>query len=108
MLDGDVRVVAPDDFVRLIKKNLGVVLNQNYPNPFTDKTTISFSLSFPQHVTLALLDGSGSVIKTIFEGDADAGVTKVDLEKKNEIDNGTYMVRLLTPYQSKVIEIQVY
>ena len=108
MLDGDVRVVAPDDFVKLIKKNLGVFLYQNYPNPFNDKTTISFNLSFPQHVILALLDGSGGVIKTLYEGDAEAGTTKVELTKQNEIDNGTYVVRLLTPYQSKVIEIQVF
>lgn len=108
MLDGDVRVVAPDDFVKLIKKNLGVILYQNYPNPFNDKTTISFNLSFAQHVNLSLLDGSGAVIKTLYDGDADAGLSKVEFTKKDEIDNGTYMVRLLTPYQSKVIEIQVF
>ena len=108
MLDGDVRVVAPDDFVGLIKRNLGVFLYQNYPNPFTDKTTISFNLSFAQYVTLSILDGSGSVIKTIYEGDAAPGVTKVDLFKENDIVAGLYMCRLSTPYQTQIIKLQVY
>ena len=108
MLDGDVRVVAPDDFVKLIKKNLGVFLYQNYPNPFTDKTTISFKLSFAQYVTLAVLDGSGGVIKTIYQGDAGAGITKVELFKEEEIVAGLYMVRLTTPYQTQIIKMQVY
>ncbi len=108
MLDGNVRVVAPDDFVKLIKRNLAVFLYPNYPNPFNDKTTLSFNLSFPQHVTLSLLAGTGEVLKTLYDGDADAGITKVDMVKEDDVAKGMYVVKLATPYQSKMIEIQVY
>ena len=107
MLDADVRVVAPDDFVKLIKENLGIILNQNYPNPFTDKTTFSFGLTFTQHVILELLDASGSIVKTLYEGDPDTGTTKVEMFKGG-LDAGTYMVRLTTPYQTRIVEIQIY
>jgi len=108
MLDPDVRVVAPDDFVKLIKRNLGVFLYQNYPNPFTDKTTISFKLSFSQNVTLAVLSSTGEVIKTLYDGSADPGITKVDLFKSDEIKQGVYMVRLTTANQTRIIQMQVY
>jgi len=108
MLDADVRVVAPDDFVKLIKRNLGVFLYQNYPNPFTDKTTISFKLSFAQFVTITVLSNTGEVIKTIYEGNAEPGVTKVELFRQDEITSGTYMVRLSTPDQTQTIQLQVY
>lgn len=108
MLDGDVRVVAPDDFVKLIKKNLGVILYPNYPNPFNDHTTISFNLSFGQHVTLLLMAGSGEVIKTLYDEDAAPGITKVDLVKDSDLAAGVYIIKLSTPYLSKMTEIQVY
>ena len=108
MLDGDVRVVAPDDFVKLIKNNLGVFLYQNYPNPFTDRATFSFSLPFAQNVTLSILESSGEVLKTIFDGDAGPGVTKVDFFKDGSMGTGVYLCRLTTPYQTQMIKFQIY
>ena len=108
MLDGDVRVVAPDDFVKLIKRNLGVTLYQNYPNPFTDRATFSFNLPFAQNVTLSLLEPSGELLKTIFEGEAAPGVTKVDFFKDGSMASGVYLCRLTTPYQTQMIKFQIY
>ena len=108
MLDGDVKVVAPDDFVKLIKRNLGVFLYQNYPNPFTDKTTFSFKLSFAQYVNVSVLESSGDLLKTIYDGNADAGVTKVDFFKDGNMAAGVYICRLTTPYQTQMVKFQIY
>jgi hypothetical protein len=108
MLDEDVRVVAPDDFVKLISKNLGVFLYQNHPNPFNDRTTFSFKLSFAQNVTLNILESSGDLLKTIYDGAAEAGVTKVDFFKESSMAPGVYMCRLTTPYQTRMISFQIY
>jgi hypothetical protein len=108
MLDGNVRVVAPDDFVKLITRNLGVFLYQNYPNPLTDRTIISFKVSYPQQVKVSIADASGSVVATVFDGLAEAGITKVEFFKTAEMTPGVYACTLTTAYQSKVIKIEVY
>lgn len=42
--------------------DLSFRLNQNYPNPFTDKTTISFSLERSDHIKINILDMNGTKI----------------------------------------------
>ncbi|MDB5282882.1 MAG: GxGYxY sequence motif-containing protein [Bacteroidota bacterium] len=107
MLGGDVRVVAPDDFVRLIKRNLGVFLYQNYPNPLTDRTMISFKVSYPQHVTVIVFDASGNEVTTVFDGMADAGITKAEFFKTDIMTPGVYVCTLVAGQLTKSIKIQV-
>jgi hypothetical protein len=108
MLNSDVRVVAPDDFVKLISRNLGIFLYQNYPNPVLDNTAFSFKLPFEQHVTLSVLSSTGEVLKVLYDGDAEAGVTKVEMFRDRDMVAGVYMCQLTTPYQSRTIKFQVY
>ncbi len=56
---------------------IGVHLHRNYPNPFTDATTISFSLLRPMPVRLSLFDARGREVITLFDGLAGAGRQKV-------------------------------
>ncbi|TYB31002.1 MAG: S8 family serine peptidase [Candidatus Mcinerneyibacterium aminivorans] len=42
-------------------------LNQNYPNPFTDKTNISISLKNTGKIKLMVCDSKGRVVKILFE-----------------------------------------
>jgi hypothetical protein len=39
-----------------------------FPNPASDQTTISFNLSHPANVNLAIVDGSGKVVKQLVNG----------------------------------------
>ena len=107
MLNGDVRVVAPDDFVRLITRNLGVFLYQNYPNPFTDRTVLSFKVSYPQHVTMTILDESGVELATIFDGMASAGVTHVEFFRTDVMTSGVYICTLTAGSKTKSIRVQM-
>jgi hypothetical protein len=108
LLDGDVRVVAPDDFVRLIENNLGVFLYPNYPNPFTDHTTITFKLNYSQQVNVRIVDASGAVVKVLFDGLASPGITKLDFVKDQAMTNGPYACTLTTASQVKSIQIDTY
>ena len=46
-------------------KKSGDVLNQNHPNPFSNTTTIEFSITEPKLVNLEIFDFNGSHVKTL-------------------------------------------
>ncbi len=54
-----------------------VRLFQNYPNPFSVSTTISFSLPSTMKVRFALVDASGKEVMLLFKGLAGAGEHEV-------------------------------
>ena len=56
-------------------------LYQNIPNPFVDKTMISFSIPTDSEVTITLRDVRGRLLNTI-KGDYAAGVNNVQLTKR--------------------------
>ena len=49
------------------------VLRQNFPNPFSDKTTISFYLPLPSHAILEIRDLSDRRIALLADADLNAG-----------------------------------
>ena len=65
-------------------------------------------LPFAQNVTLSLLESSGELLKTIYDGEAAPGVTKVDFFKDGSMPTGVYLCRLTTPYQTQMIKFQIY
>jgi hypothetical protein len=44
-----------------------LLLEQNYPNPFTGQTYISFRIKSPQSISLRIYNLMGQVVKTLFE-----------------------------------------
>ncbi len=48
-------------------------LSQNYPNPFTSATTFTYHLASKAHVTLAVYDLNGKLIKVLVDDTRDAG-----------------------------------
>ncbi len=78
-------------------------LFQNYPNPFTNQTTISFNLSEDKIYKLEIYDLKGQLIKT-FSGLGKKGLNKVRLSKnimshikidKDLKKSGIYFYRLI-------------
>ncbi|MFC2131720.1 lamin tail domain-containing protein, partial [Bacteroidota bacterium] len=49
--------------------NYGFSLNQNYPNPFSESTNISFVLKKPGNITLSVFDIFGREVARLFEGE---------------------------------------
>ncbi len=66
-----------------------------YPNPFNSSTTISFELTQPSQVTLAVYNLLGQRVVTIFEGDKPAGMHKV-VWNAECVPSGTYFARMTT------------
>lgn len=68
-------------------------LSQNYPNPFNASTTIGFTLSEPQDVTLAVYDLLGRVIARLIDNEMKAGLQQVTFDA-SDLSSGVYFYRL--------------
>jgi hypothetical protein len=64
-----------------------------YPNPFNATTTISYSLPVASPVSLALYDLSGREVRTLKEGNQQAGVHPTIMTAA-DLPSGLYFVRL--------------
>jgi len=79
--------------VNRVQGELSFVLAQNYPNPFNPTTTISFTLSSPQQVSLDVYTLNGRKIQTLLTGFMPAGDHSV-LFDGHELPSGIYLYQL--------------
>jgi photosystem II stability/assembly factor-like uncharacterized protein len=68
-------------------------LKQNYPNPFNPATAIGFDVPGKSHVSLVIYDILGKEVKTLAEGEYDAGSYTVNADFSN-LASGIYLYRL--------------
>ncbi|MEM6336551.1 MAG: T9SS type A sorting domain-containing protein, partial [Bacteroidota bacterium] len=69
-------------------------LGQNYPNPFNPQTTISFSLSNAQPVTLTVFNALGQEVRTLVSNQTFApGAYNVTFDAAG-LSSGLYLYRL--------------
>jgi hypothetical protein len=68
-------------------------LNDCFPNPAHEFTTVSFRLNNTNHVQIALLDGMGRVVKNILNEEKQEGDYSIRVELAS-LPTGTYFVRL--------------
>ncbi len=61
----------------------GYILQQNSPNPFTDKTTITYTIPEAGYVTLRVFDFGGRTIKRLVESYQPAGTYTHEIELPN-------------------------
>jgi hypothetical protein len=87
-------------------KEDGIVLEQNYPNPFSNTTEIRFTLPEPAHVRLVLLNAAGIPISTIVDADAPDGLNTVVLDAAN-LKTGIYYYQLNTGSFTKTMRMVV-
>jgi hypothetical protein len=73
----------------------GVVLEQNYPNPFSGGTEIRFTLPEQAPVQLILYNSVGQQVQVLIDGLAPAGLNTVRLEGGN-LKPGMYIYQLKT------------
>lgn len=75
-------------------------LAASYPNPFNPSTTISFTIPQRQsaHVNLTIFDTRGAVVKTLVDGQREAGDYSVFWDggdnRGNRVSSGVYFYRL--------------
>lgn len=73
----------------------GIELVQNYPNPLTDETRISFRLQEPSEIALEIRDIAGKLVDKEVLGLRPEGVTNYDYNA-SDLSSGAYMYSILT------------
>jgi hypothetical protein len=71
-------------------KNINVNV---YPNPFSEKATISFSLSKESNVNLYITNSNGKVVSKLYNGQAKSGNYNYDFKAEN-LTPGVYIYNL--------------
>ena len=71
----------------------GMVLDQNYPNPASNITTISFTLTYADHISLKIMNALGEEIRTVVDRRMDVGSHYIRLNA-SEFPSGTYFYEL--------------
>jgi photosystem II stability/assembly factor-like uncharacterized protein len=83
------RSILPPASVERPKPHQGSALCQNYPNPFTQSTSITFTLPHPAFATLTLYDATGRQVRTLAHQLFSAGEQEVRFERER-LPAGTY------------------
>ncbi|HUF07830.1 MAG TPA: T9SS type A sorting domain-containing protein [Rhodothermales bacterium] len=68
-------------------------LSQNYPNPFSTRTTISYTLADPRHVKLTLHDALGRTVREVLDDRVGAGSHRVEVDA-SDLASGVYFYRM--------------
>lgn len=76
----------------------GLILKQNYPNPFFDKTTIQYVLPRSGHVTLKVYDLAGRPVKTLVNTKQNKGNYNVELSLPYYYDTHFFCVLYFDNY----------
>jgi hypothetical protein len=87
-----------------IEENAGVsglTLFQNYPNPFSETTTVSFRLDAPAAVRVTVCNMQGAVVRTLFSGKMDEGKHMLKFSSGN-LPSGVYQLCLQSRLGSTV------
>jgi subtilisin-like proprotein convertase family protein len=96
--DNDQKVLQTKLNVRSVRHDGAYTLMQNKPNPFTDKTSISFTLPENGQAILKVFDLTGKTIKVV-SGDYSKGENTIELMKSElgtsvvlmyQLESGTY------------------
>jgi len=89
--------VNGEENIRYIPENY--VLEQNYPNPFNPATTISYSIPEQAFVKLCIYDINGTLVKTLYEGERQAGryhrIWNGENNSGMKVGSGVYFYRIL-------------
>ena len=79
---------------------MNLKLNQNFPNPFNLSTTISYSLNRTQKVKVIIYDILGSRIRTLYKGEAAAGINRLNWNGQDNaaqiVPSGVYLYSVIT------------
>ena len=77
------------------------ILNQNYPNPFSSSTTITYDMPETQKVMIRIFDIKGRLIRTLANEDQNAGYKTVIWDGKNDdgdqVSAGIYFYQMHAP-----------
>ena len=79
-------------------------LSQNFPNPFTESTTINYAVTSANKVTIEIYDVLGAKVSTLVEGDLSPGYYSVPFSGTG-ISKGVYYCKMTSGDYSRVISL---
>jgi ligand-binding sensor domain-containing protein len=83
-------------------------LAQNYPNPFNPETFIEYSVDVLQHIKLCVYDINGKLIRTLENGNKQAGFYKVQWDGKDDqgqkVSSGFYLYQVVTDRGHRIVK----
>jgi beta-glucanase (GH16 family) len=98
--------VYQDGVNGLSQESSGANLGQNYPNPFDDYSSITFSLPREQHVLLEVYDSLGRKVRTLADKWYGPGSHQVGIEAHG-LEPGLYSYRLQTGESSGIRQMLI-
>jgi len=84
-----------------------VMMDQNFPNPCTGRTGITFTLAARGHVSIVLRDLYGKNIMTCIEGEMDQGKHSIEVNISRLIP-GIYLYTLRSAYDSITRKMTIF
>ena len=82
----------------------GFVLQQNYPNPATDQSSIEFVIAKAGLVSLALYNSAGQAVKDLFDGSLEKGSYHISADLTG-LNPGIYFYQMLFDGQEKTLKM---
>ena len=78
-----------------------------FPNPFSDQTTLQFTLPEGGEASLEVYDLQGRLVRQLFAGIAEAGVAREFAFDGRELASGIYIAKLVTGSQVLTMKIML-
>lgn len=78
-------------------------IQQNFPNPASDATTLRFGIAQDAPVHISLYNAVGARVATLVDGSYKAGIYDVDIEMTS-IENGVYFYEMQTQH-TRIVKI---
>jgi C1A family cysteine protease len=95
-LDGRVRAIDRSD--QAFSIGFGNVVRQSYPNPFSDRTVVSYSIAGSVDVSVRVYDIAGRLIRVIYDGPREPGSYAAEWDGKDgggkAVAPGAYFFRI--------------
>ena len=80
-----------------------------YPNPFQNRTTVSFGLPKDGHITVSVYDVCGRLVKTLTNGMMERGIQTVEWDGKDrygrKVGKGIYFCRVESGKRDKTVKL---
>ena len=82
----------------------------NFPNPFTNSITISFSISHAENVSIKIFDITGRLVITLVDAEMQSGIQQLQWDgidaKGNPVDAGIYFLNINSSTIQETIKVQ--
>ncbi|MCW3122022.1 MAG: hypothetical protein JWQ38_1514 [Flavipsychrobacter sp.] len=97
----------PEDHTGVAQVNNSLFANATvYPNPAQDVATLSLDMKQNGNLKIAVIDMTGKVVKTVFNGSSVVGNQTFDIST-NDMPNGLYVIAISSDNKVKTLKLSV-